>query len=96
MSNGKRWTPRWVYHDTLGLVPYCTRDGGPANLSHLPVEGELVMPTAEHNADLESLAQKLEGRAEIERDERGELWRIGDAFKRAAQLVRAQIEEGGK
>lgn len=29
MSNGKRWMPRWVYREALGLVPYCARGGGP-------------------------------------------------------------------
>lgn len=106
MSNGKRWT----LYGADGLYTILAA-GGPVLQSG---ESVRVMPVSEHNADLESLARELEGRAEAENEMRRKCLPIGerrllhdpvgvavhaagrDAYREAAQLVRAKIEEGGK
>jgi hypothetical protein len=55
-----KWTPRWVYHrGTPGLaaqlIPYCTKDGGPANKVHPPDDGQILAPAS----DFEGFKERL-------------------------------------
>jgi hypothetical protein len=59
----------------------------------------LLVAASKHRAaesKLSSVVEELEHLAEVERDERGELWRVGDAFSRAAQLLRDKGTEQGE
>lgn len=77
---------RWILYSEGGLST-ALAGGGPV----LP-EGESVevMPVSEYNADLESLAQELEGRAQ---QSTGSEHAVGksEAFHEAAQEVRANV-----
>jgi hypothetical protein len=68
------WKPRWVFHGRQGeskavaLIPYCTVGGGPANLSRLPDDDEILMPLSEGETIQRALAwalRKLEDTGEF-------------------------------
>lgn len=70
-----------------------TRVGSNASMESRPrSRGKYIhiedLPRIE-GAALERAAQELEGKAEKEEDDRGELWRIADAFRRAAEICRS-------
>jgi len=62
----RTWTPRWIYRGMkLGLVPYCTLYGGPADKVRQPLDNEILMPVADHLSALQK--EKAEREAEAKR-----------------------------